>query len=438
MKKATVNGPEASTLHMVLSLDVDKVHRAIPGSHAYQANEADIIDVFAVGIETESVGVVRMRNAVRGALVKLGKDIQGDDVYHHGRRMYAEGLCQNAAHIASMVSMKTESTHAGHQRQHVDRSESSYEDDRHIKHMLQMRLGGGSNQALSDIVKEVEDFILTCEQMKTFKGRLRAFIIQKETSRRTQQAIGKVSSLPEIVDRWFPKWLDLLWEPPIPPGAERIRWTCPEVLEYLKAMLRDPGPEPGTTPANHGQTSLPLHWPTSVASAIGSIEVDFSKYASIHKHITSCPRDSRDRCQCWPPLDLLSNAHLYRTVTGETAKSFAMGPNYMAHSFQDPSHIDPLQRLVVRCIPMKMHTALRAQPDDLGLGWGIYFEESWHFKTISIVLSVLMLITSIVFGVTWSVVKSDIQGRFGVASYWATAATFILMVFGALATKQSF
>lgn len=190
------------------------------------ANEADIIDVFTVGIETESVGVVRMRNAVRDALVKLGKDIQGDDVYHHGRRMYAEGLRQNAAHIANMISMKTESTQAGHQRQDADRSESSYENDRHIKHMLQMRLGGGSNQALSDIVKEVEDFILTCEQMKIFKGRLRAFIIQKETSKRTQQGIGKVSSLPEIVDRWFPKWLDLLWEPPIPSGAERIRWTC--------------------------------------------------------------------------------------------------------------------------------------------------------------------------------------------------------------------
>lgn len=87
---------------------------------------------------------------------------------------------------------------------------------------------------------------------------------------------------------------------------------------------------------------------------------------------------------------------------------------------------------------MKMHTTLRAEPDDLGLGWGIYFEESWHFKTISIVLSILMLITSIVFGVTWSVVKSDIQGGFGVAGYWATAATFMLMIFGALATKQSF
>lgn len=36
-------------------------------------------------------------------------------------------------------------------------------------------------------------------------------------------------------------------------------------------MLRDPDLEPGTTPASHGRTSLPLHWPTSVASAIGSV-----------------------------------------------------------------------------------------------------------------------------------------------------------------------
>ncbi|KAK2012017.1 hypothetical protein LZ32DRAFT_605897 [Colletotrichum eremochloae] len=58
-------------------------------------------------------------------------------------------------------------------------------------------------------------------------------------------------------------------------------------------------------------------------------------------------------------------------------------------------------------------------------GWGIYFEEGWHFKTIWVITLVLLLI-SFMFSVTWWFVMSDIQGAFGVGSYCVTVAALFL------------
>lgn len=47
-----------------------------------------------------------------------------------------------------------------------------------------------------------------------------------ETHESLHEWLETSHSLPEIIDRWSPQWFDFLWEPPVSPGASRVRWTC--------------------------------------------------------------------------------------------------------------------------------------------------------------------------------------------------------------------
>ena len=56
---------------------------------------------------------------------------------------------------------------------------------------------------------------------------------------------------------------------------------------------------------------------------------------------------------------------------------------------------------------------------DLHTGWGMHLEEDVDFQRIFVLL-LLMFVSSVLFGILWSVFRSGIQDAFSVASYIAT------------------
>lgn len=60
----------------------------------------------------------------------------------------------------------------------------------------------------------------------------------------------------------------------------------------------------------------------------------------------------------------------------------------------------------------------------------IYYKEDWNWIKIWWVLALGFFPPSLLFGVLWGILKKDIQGAFGVASWWMTAATILVGVFG--------
>ncbi|KAF6830247.1 hypothetical protein CMUS01_07828 [Colletotrichum musicola] len=104
-------------------------------------------------------------------------------------------------------------------------------------------------------------------------------------------------------------------------------------------------------------------------------------------------------CECWPPQDLIGTEYTCAAGTSP-GTSPAVGPNYLLHYFEHPEHLRPGQKLLIRYVPLKMGARLAAGEDEMKAGWGLYFEEGWHLKTICVVLSVLMVVTSMVFGIT--------------------------------------
>lgn len=64
--------------------------------------------------------------------------------------------------------------------------------------------------------------------------------------------------------------------------------------------------------------------------------------------------------------------------------------------------------------------------DQFEFGWGVYFEEGWHWKSIYFVVVVLLASGSCVFGITWSITRGDIQGGFAVSSVWVTLGGLLL------------
>lgn len=67
------------------------------------------------------------------------------------------------------------------------------------------------------------------------------------------------------------------------------------------------------------------------------------------------------------------------------------------------------------------------------LGWGIHFEDGWHLRTVYFIVVVSMASLSLVFGITWSVTKGDIQGAFAISGFWVSLCSLLM---GYIAVKS--
>ena len=82
--------------------------------------------------------------------------------------------------------------------------------------------------------------------------------------------------------------------------------------------------------------------------------------------------------------------------------------------------------------PKRMSERLQIRSENASeVGWGVHFAEGLHWKKVLAVEAIVTL-TSIIFGVCWSVLRNDIQGGFGVSAY-----VMAILAFG-IGTMQAF
>lgn len=111
-----------------------------------------------------------------------------------------------------------------------------------------------------------------------------------------------------------------------------------------------------------------------------------------------------------------------------------LGPKMLKGDFLSPHMIAAGQRTTLRQLPKRLggRGELKATPDDLAIGWGLHLEEDWHWPTIYF-YTLVIVVSSLVFGIAWSTIKNDIQGAFAVSGF---VLTFGAMLLGYIAVPR--
>jgi len=106
-----------------------------------------------------------------------------------------------------------------------------------------------------------------------------------------------------------------------------------------------------------------------------------------------------------------------------------------SYHFSHPECIAAFQRTIRDQLPKRLGVCgeLVASWSQEELDWGLHFQEGWHWRTIYFIVVVLISVSSLVFGIVWSVTKADIQGAFTISGFWLTMGSVLL---GYLAVKS--
>jgi hypothetical protein len=99
--------------------------------------------------------------------------------------------------------------------------------------------------------------------------------------------------------------------------------------------------------------------------------------------------------------------------------------------FTDPDSIQKGSTFVVDQFPKRTCGELSSNCTELVHAWGICYKEDWNFIRIWWVLGIGFFVPSMLFGVLWAVFREDVQGAFGIASWWMTGGTLLIGILGA-------
>jgi hypothetical protein len=149
--------------------------------------------------------------------------------------------------------------------------------------------------------------------------------------------------------------------------------------------------------------------------------LDLSNFTEVHKHASICS----PTCVCLPPVDRLEREYYCRPAPEVKPKyEPAIGSQRLTHYFLSPQCVEVSQGTIIAQLPKRI-CHLRASNNHEEIGWGIYFEEGWNWRTIYVLVVVLTLF-SLVFGIVWSITKGDIQGAFTISSFCVTLGSLLL------------
>ncbi|KAJ5389236.1 uncharacterized protein N7496_000304 [Penicillium cataractarum] len=132
-------------------------------------------------------------------------------------------------------------------------------------------------------------------------------------------------------------------------------------------------------------------------------------------------------CACIPPPSLVPpHGSTYQCRPIPSKHSPPVGPRLMMDFFADPDSRAPGSDLVMQQLPKKLDTERTSDGLEVTEAWGIFYREEWNWKRIWGVLVFGFFPPSLLFGVLWGILRKDVQGAFGVASWWMAGATILL------------
>ncbi|KAI4257257.1 MAG: hypothetical protein L6R42_005781 [Xanthoria sp. 1 TBL-2021] len=94
-----------------------------------------------------------------------------------------------------------------------------------------------------------------------------------------------------------------------------------------------------------------------------------------------------------------------------------IGENLMTHLFHHPHEANEKAITFIRSPKKRKQRLTVCAQMGTSLGWGIHLIEGWAWTRILLLSLALLLLGSLVFAISWSVLKHDLQGAFGVAAY---------------------
>lgn len=123
------------------------------------------------------------------------------------------------------------------------------------------------------------------------------------------------------------------------------------------------------------------------------------------------------------PPETKKDEYRYQPIPAEVIPP--VGENHLMHLYDHPEDAEDTG-VCLQKIPKKVRERLLVCPNrGTGLGWGLHFVEGLNWTKLWW-LGLVGFLTSIAFGVSWSVVKDDIQGGFGVTACMMVMLTFTI------------
>jgi hypothetical protein len=127
-----------------------------------------------------------------------------------------------------------------------------------------------------------------------------------------------------------------------------------------------------------------------------------------------------------PPEEKLHPPAEYTYLPGESAPSTIppVGSSILMHFYHNPACADTESAHILRLFPQKLNKPLKRGYEGASTGWGLHFQEGWHWNEFCVVGLILLVVASIVFGIAWSILDHDVQGAFGISGYILAFAVF--------------
>jgi hypothetical protein len=148
-------------------------------------------------------------------------------------------------------------------------------------------------------------------------------------------------------------------------------------------------------------------------------------------HKLCCKQDS---CQCVP---LTSNAEYDCEPAGPLDYGPPVLPSKMLHYFKHPELIAEKEMSILNQLPKRNCGKLQATGRLSAEGWGLYYEENWNIGLIIVVNVGITISASLLFGVCWTLMKTDIQGAWGVSSYMVTTCGLVVALLSIISRTSS-
>ena len=111
-----------------------------------------------------------------------------------------------------------------------------------------------------------------------------------------------------------------------------------------------------------------------------------------------------------------------------------IGQNMLMHLYEHPEHAGGLPDCFGK-VPKKLRHKLMACPNrGSSKGWGLCFSEglSWLKLLLCCFFGIAL---SAAFGIVWSVVRSDVEGGFGVSCFMLASFAFVVTLVQSVADR---
>ena len=103
-----------------------------------------------------------------------------------------------------------------------------------------------------------------------------------------------------------------------------------------------------------------------------------------------------------------------------------VGENLMAHLFHHPEDANEKSITCLRA-PKKRKVKLAVCPEQgTSVGWGFHLVEGWAVSRLWLLVLLLFMLGSLVFGVCWAVLEHDTQGAFSIAAYMVALVGIVI------------